>query len=436
MAASDRIWRPFTQHRTAAEPLVIASGNGAMLTAANGEEYLDLTSSWWVTVHGHGQRRIADAIAAQARTLEHAIAADCTTAPAEKLASRLCEMLKTERVFFSDNGSTAVEVALKLAWQYWRNRRVNERTRFIAFSGGYHGDTIGALSAGFSSGFYQKFAQFRLDNFQFAPYPFSWSGDNLARDKEKRALETLEALLRADEDSKLPAAVVMEPLVQAAAGMRICSAEFTAEAVKLAKRSGALVIFDEVMTGFGRTGTMFAQEQLPPDARPDITCLAKGLSGGFLPMGATLCSEELFAQFLGDNFSAAFAHGHSYTANPIAAAAANASLDIFAEENTLARVAKIGEIHRKYLPKTKQFGASRLRQLGAIAAFDVLLDSERGSEYGGRWSLAVKKAFRSKGLLLRPVANTIYLLPPYAISADQLARGWRGVLGALAELPQ
>lgn len=439
MATKSRIWRPFTQHQTAAAPLKMVSGDGAVLTAADGKSYLDLTSSWWVTIHGHCHPKIAAAIAAQAKTLEHALAADCTTDAAERLATRLGEIGGSERVFFSDNGSTAVEVALKLAWQYWQNREITHRTRFISFDGGYHGDTLAALSAGFSSGFYRKFADFRLDNFEFAPYPFSWLGDNLAEEKERRALKVLGQLLKPDRNGKEVAAVIIEPLIQAAAGMRICSGEFTAAAVKLARKSGALVIFDEVMTGFGRSGTMFAQQQLPADARPDLTCLAKGLSGGFLPMGATLCREELFSQFLGGDFDSAFAHGHSYTANPIAAAAANASLAIFAEENTLEKVAAIGKIHQKYLPRTIQLGAVRLRRLGAVAAFDLEWDSaaapnsKQTAEYGGELSLALKRAFYAKGLLLRPLANTVYLLPPYSITAEQLEDGWRGVLEVLAD---
>ncbi len=430
---ADHIWRPFTQHQTADEPLMLRRGEGAVVTAADGRSYLDLTSSWWVTVHGHCHPAIAAAIARQARTLEHALAADCATEPSARLARSLIEMLKADRIFFSDNGSTAVEVALKIAWQYWQNRKVKDRRRFIAFDGGYHGDTLGALSAGFSVGFYQKFKDLRLDRFRFAPYPATWDGDNRAESKEKAALRELERLFAAEGGGDKVAAVIIEPLLQGAAGMRVSSPQFVAEAVRVARRHGALVIFDEVMTGFGRTGSMFAQDQLPQEARPDITCLAKGLSGGFLPIAATSCRDEVFRSFLGQDFSAAFAHGHSYAANPIAAAAANASLRLFAEEDSLRRVAGINAIHRKYLPRTKKFGATKQRSLGAMAAFDLNLQ-KRSGEYGGEYSLKLKKTLRAKGLLMRPLANTLYLLPPYAIGEEQLAEGWQKILETLAEL--
>ena len=465
-----KIWRPFTQHQTATEPIPIKSGEGAVLVAEDGSQYLDLTSSWWVTTHGHTEPTIARAIAKQAQVLEHNIAADSVNEPAKRLAQRLGDALSrtdgtnqsgtkgvkakgdtpprggtprdvtqgdtpprsgtqgsSDYIFFSDNGSTAVEVALKLAWGASSPEEPPSpelQGRFIAFEGGYHGDTLGAMSAGFSSGFYGRFKNLKLNNFAFAPFPATWQGDNQRAQKEKQALDSLTRLLEA----KQPVAVIFEPLVQGAAGMRFTTAEFTDKAVALAKQSGAWVIFDEVMTGFGRLGKLFAQDLLTQ--KPHITCLAKGLSGGFLPMGATAVSKELFTKFLGEDFSTAFAHGHSYTANPIAAAAANASLDIFAQNKVWQQIATINRIHRHYLEKAKTLGAIKPRQLGVIAAFEW----GDTKAYGTKQSIRLKQAFLRQGLLLRPLGNTIYLMPPYNIQPEQLEQGWHKILKTLTEL--
>ena len=307
--AADRafVWHPFTQAKTAAEPIEVASAKGAVLTARDGRDYLDMISSWWVTLHGHAEPRIARAIAVQAQSLEHVIFADVTHAGAAELARRIAALLPgdLERVFFSDNGSTAVEVSLKLSLQYWRNLG-RPRRRIVAFEHGYHGDTFGAMSVGATSGFFEPFRD-RLMETLFLPFPATFDGDNEADVREEAALEAARRLF--EEHGDEIAAVIVEPLVQGAGGMRMCRPSFLTGLATLVREAGALLIFDEVMTGFGRTGAMFACQRA--GVVPDMICLAKGLTGGFVPMAMTACRPGVFDAFLGEDFSKAFAHAHS-----------------------------------------------------------------------------------------------------------------------------
>ena len=424
------VWHPFTQAGTAGPALEIVSGKGAWLHAADGRNILDLISSWWVTLHGHAHPAIAGAVAEQAKRLEHVMFAGFTHAPAARLASRLAKLLPPEltRVFYSDNGSTAVEVALKIAWQYWHNKGETKRKRFLAFSKGYHGDTLGAMSVGSSTGFYTPFDDLVLP-VTFLPFPATWEGDNGAPEKEEEALAKIDTVL-ANESGGEVAAVIIEPLVQGAGGMRMCRPEFLRSLCGRLREAEVLIIFDEVMTGFGRTGSMFACDRA--EVAPDIICLAKGLTGGFLPLAVTICSEKIHNAFLGGDFGSAFAHGHSFTANPLGCTAALASLDLFENDSTLERVAAMEDLHRRRMRDLSRLSnVHNTRVMGSIAAFDL----EGGSkEYGSSWAQHLHEAFLSRGLLVRPLGNVVYLMPPYCIGEDDLHHAYDEIFEVVSHL--
>ena len=414
------LWHPFSQEQTASEPIEIVRGEGIRVFDSEGNEYLDLISSWWVNLHGHAHPTIAAAIAKQATELEHIIFAGFTHPPARNLARRLCELLpaRLERVFFSECGSAAVEIGLKMAIQYWHNRG-EQRHRILAFQNGYHGDTFGAMAAGKASNFFAPFEEMMF-SVTHVPYANTWIDDEGIESKEAAALEQFTAAL--SEHAHEIAVVIVEPLVQGAGGMNTCRPEFISRIVELAHEADVLVMFDEVMTGFGRTGTMFACQQTTV---PDIICLAKGLTGGFSPLAVTVASEKIYEAFLGDKFSMAFAHGHSYTANPLGCAAALASLDVFENENTLERIKAIEKVHQQQIGNiAAAVPIERPRVVGTIAAFEMPDDSP-GYEaaIGGR----LKKAFLDKGLIIRPLGNTVYLMPPYCISDAELEAVYESV---------
>ncbi len=316
---ADHLWYPFTPIDSP-PPLPVVRGEGVWLELADGRRILDAISSWWVTLHGHGHPAIAEAIHRQALQLEQVIFAGFTHEPAEQLAAELTALLPPglDRVFYSDDGSTAVEVALKLARQVWSNRG-EDRRRFIAFEGSYHGDTFGAMAVGARSLFTRAYDPLLFD-VAFAPYPETWIGDTEVEAREAASLAELECLL-AEQPT---AAIILEPLMQGASGMRLSRPEFLRQVAALARAHGTLLIFDEVMTGFGRTGDWFACQHA--GVIPDLICLSKGLTGGFLPMGATVASEAIYDAFRGREPERTFWHGHSYTANPLGCAAALASL--------------------------------------------------------------------------------------------------------------
>jgi adenosylmethionine-8-amino-7-oxononanoate aminotransferase len=424
LIALDRahIWHPFTQSATAAPPVPIVRGQGATLYAADGTEYLDLISSWWVNLHGHAHPAITAAIANQAARLEHVIFADFTHEPAVRLAQRLARALPAplSRVFFSDNGSTAVEAALKLAWQYWRNQG-QPRSRFIAFAGGYHGDTVGAMSTGVSSGFFRAWADM-LFPVDIAPFPETWGHDPDVAEKEQSALSALAMLL--EQNKGQTAAIIIEPLLQGASGMRLCRPEFLAGVRKLADAADCLLIFDEVMTGFGRTGALFACQTAA--VVPDMICLSKGLTGGFLPMAVTVCRERIYEAFLSEKISDAFLHGHSYTANPLGCAAALASLDLLEAPDCTAARARIADVHAERL---YTLPGVHPRHCGTIAALDI----PALEDYGNSAGEALKLALLSRGLLVRPLGKTLYFLPPYCIGEEDLHRAYDGVAEVLGE---
>ncbi len=424
------IWHPYTQHATEQEPVVIARAHGATLVSEEGREILDLVSSWWTCVHGHAHPALNAALAAQADAMEHVMFGGFTHAPAIRLAQGLSAMLpgSLARVFYSDNGSTAVEVALKLAYQYWRNRGEEERTLFLAFDGGYHGDTLGAMSVGRGCGFFGLFEGLMCE---VRPLPFAatFEGDETVEQREADALAAIDNILA--ECGGRAAALIVEPLMQGASGMRLCRPQFLKAVVERAREAGLLVIFDEVATGFGRTGEMFALDHI--GFEPDLVCLSKGLTSGYMPLAATVAREELFEAFLGEDFEKALPHGHTFTANPLACAVALRSLELFEEEETMARVAQIAARHEAALEEIKNHPrVSRPRRLGALLAFDL---AGGGEGYKSDESLKLRDWYLENGLNIRPLGPCVYLMPPFCISEAELERAYAGLLAGLDALP-
>lgn len=407
------IWRPFTQMKTAPHPPKVVKGDGIWLELEDGRRIMDCISSWWVTIHGHAHPVLAQALYDQATTLEQVIFANFTHDPAEQLAQKLLTHLppSLKRVFFSDNGSTAVEVALKMAYQYWQNQGEAKRTRFIGFEGGYHGDTIGAMSLGQSSTWWQTFQPLLFET-DIVPFPATFDGDAQVAEKEAETLDKIKFLLSEERY----AGIVIEPLVQGAAGMRICRPQFLQALSQLAREFGVLLIYDEVMTGFGRTGELFAC--LKAATSPDILCLSKGLSGGCLPLAVTLATETIYQAFYSDDATKAFYHGHSYTGNPLACATGFTSLRLL-EENPQT-FAGMEALHRTYLEQYLQGHPKleKIRTCGTIAAMDVITNESDG--YFNAIAPRLKSQFLEAGFLLRPLGNTIYLMPPYCITSDEL----------------
>lgn len=408
------IWHPLTQHQITPPPLPIVKGEGAYLIDQLGNRYLDLVSSWWVNIHGHAQPDIAKAIYEQALKIEQVIFAGFTHEPAVCLAEELLKLLPQHftKIFYSDNGSTAIEVAIKMAYQYWRNQGETKRSRFIAFNNGYHGDTFGAMALSRESYYFKQFTDlmFAVDMFD---YPATWVGDKNVEEKEQAVLSQLAVYL--DQFAKETVAVVIEPLIQGSGGMHMCRPAFLQQLTALFKSHHILIIYDEIMTGFGRTGELFAC--LKSNTVPDIICLSKGLTGGFLPLSVTACREDIYQAFLGDDFTRALGHSHSYTANPLGCAAALASLQLLQDPKTKSQIKYIEQIHIEELQKLAiNPYIEKTRSCGTIAAFDLALTAD----YGSQTSVNLRTNFLKHGLLIRPISNTIYLLPPYCISPDDL----------------
>jgi adenosylmethionine-8-amino-7-oxononanoate aminotransferase len=412
------VWHPFTQHAIEPPMRNIVRADGAWLTAADGQRILDGISSWWVITHGHRHPHIVEAIKRQADRLDQIIFAEYTHEAAESLAAKLIAIAPSglEHVFFSDSGSTSVEVALKMALGYWRNLD-EPRARIIVMEHGYHGDTIGAMSVGARGPFNEAYEPLL---FEVARIPFPASG------READTFAALNRLCRAGD----AAAFILEPLVLGAGGMRMYPPEVLRELHGICAAHGVLFIADEVMTGWGRTGTRFACEQAA--VTPDILCLSKGLTGGALPLAVTLCRHALFDAHYSPDRRRTFFHSSSFTANPIACAAALANLEVWEQEPVLARVAALSEHQRTQLERFR--GDARfenLRQCGTIAAMDLKVDDAGYlAEVGPR----LRASFRAAGVLLRPLGNTIYVLPPYCISGDELQSLYDAIGRASAEL--
>jgi adenosylmethionine-8-amino-7-oxononanoate aminotransferase len=415
------VWHPFTQAGTARPAILALGARGATIHAADGREYLDMVSSWWVNLHGHAHPAIAQAVADQAGRLEQVIFADFTHEPAARLAARVCKRLPGDlnRVFYSDDGSTAVEVALKLAHQYWGNRG-QHRATYIAFEGGYHGDTAGAMSAGHSSGYFSAWKEM-LFPVETVPFPATWDGDAEVEAKERASLDAIDLIFAANPDHV--SALIVEPLIQGAGGMRMCRPEFLRKLEAKVRDAGSLLILDEVMTGFGRTGDVFAC--VKAGITPDLVCLSKGLTGGFLALSMTVARDHIFEAFLGQDLGRAFLHGHSFTANPLGCAAGLASLDLLEGPACQERIKAIEAIHRERLDGLKGLAnVAHTRLCGTVAALDV---AGGGKGYGADVGPRMKAAFLERGLLLRPLGNVLYLLPPYCVTDDELNRAWDAV---------
>lgn len=385
-----------------------------MLELEDGRTLMDCISSWWVNLHGHAHPDIARAICRQASELEQVIFAGLTHEPAERLARRLVDLLPDglTRVFYSDNGSTAVEVALKMAFQYWKNRGVSGRTRFISFEGAYHGDTLGAMSVSHRSVFTDAFNGLLFD-VDVIPYPETFIDDMDVAEKEARALAALDRLLAARADAY--AALIIEPLVQGAGGMRMCRPEFLRALQKKSRYYDLLIIYDEVMVGFGRTGDYFACRQAK--TLPDIICLSKGITGGFMPLAATVCTDRIYHAFYDESPDKTLYHGHSYTANPLGCAAANASLDLLIKNRR--QFERMAQWHMEGIDMLRrEKRLQRFRVCGTIAAMDVVVSG--GGGYLSALGPLLRKRFMDRGFLLRPLGNVIYILPPYCIRRDEL----------------
>ena len=398
------VWHPFTQMQTAPEPLHIVRALGTKLFDSDGKSYIDANSSWWVNVHGHGHPHLAAALSEQFQQVDHIIFAGATHDSAIRLAKRVVDLLPQEltKVFFSDDGSTAVEVALKMAFQYWFNRGEN-RKRVIALEGAYHGDTFGAMSVGARDVFNKPFEPFFFE-VDFLDFPTTKNAHELLHQAEK--------LLKSGE----VAALIVEPLIQGSSGMRMYPIAFLDQLVSLCKKYGTLVIFDEVMTGWGRTGRMFALNYT--EQVPDIVCLSKGLTGGVLPLGLTVTTEQIYEAFLHDETARAFLHGHSFTGSALACAAANASLDLFEEQDTWEAIERIEEQHLVFAQRLK-----KLEKVSGIGVCGTILRFEINADDSGYFSGKRDQIYQhmlDRGVLLRPLGNVIYINPPYCITNEEL----------------
>ena len=433
MSAPDlHLWHPFTQEGADPAPLRIRRGEGVFLETQDGRQILDAISSWWVNLHGHSHPAIAAAISGQAARLEHVLFAGFSHEPAEELASRLGKIVPAplRHIFFSDDGSTAVEVALKLAIQYWRNCGQPAKCRIVALENAYHGDTFGAMSVSDDSPFTSAFDSLRLPVLRVHSAYCAHCPVGLTRATcQIECLGKLERLL-AERGHEI-AAVIVEPLLQGAGGMIVHPEEFLAGIRRLTTAHDVLLIADEVLTGFGRTGRMFACDRA--GVFPDFMCVAKGLTGGFLSLAATLTTERVHDAFTGADRARAFFHGHSYTANPIACAAANANLHIFDTEPVFERIAAIEQVHAARLPEFAAHpGVADVRHIGSVAAIELKVPD---AGYLSSLRPRLYEFYLNRGVLLRPLGNVVYILPPYVITPRQLNFVYDIIRDSLALLP-
>jgi len=399
------IWHPYTQHKHIQPPIPVIRGKGTLLFDDKDKSYIDAISSWWVTIHGHGHPYIAEKIYEQALRLEQVIFTGFTHEPAVTLAERLLPLLPGDfsRVFYSDNGSTAVEVAIKMAVQYWKNDDHIRRKKILALRNSYHGDTFGSMSVSERSLFTAAFQDYLFEPvFIDAP-----AGGNM---------QQLQAFLL--ERGEEIACFIYEPLLQAAGGMHMYEASHLDTLLSMVKRQGILCIADEVMTGFGRTGELFAGNYLSQKA--DIICLSKGLTGGTMALGVTAATEQVFEAFLSDDRRKTLFHGHSFTANPLACTAALASLDLLQLPDCMQRVRDIHSRHKSFAEKISAYDTVRdVRILGTVIAFEI-----RAGEDGYINAIGpeITQMALEQGIYLRPLGNTVYIMPPYCITTEELER--------------
>jgi adenosylmethionine---8-amino-7-oxononanoate aminotransferase len=399
-------WHPYTQMKNALPVIPVVSASKTLLYAEDGKTYIDAVSSWWTNLHGHAHPHIATQIYKQASQLEHVIFAGFTHQPAVDLAESLLQLLGSnqEKVFYSDNGSTAVEVALKMAFQYWHNQG-QERKMVIAFENAYHGDTFGAMSVSGRNAFTAPFESF-LFNVKTIPVPLAG--------KEQECIRSLQQILN-DHKNEI-ASFIFEPLVQGTAGMIMYDAGILDELIQLCRNEQIVTIADEVMTGFGRTGKFFASDYLRNKA--DIFCFSKGITGGFMPLGVTTCTNRVFEAFLSDQRSKTFFHGHSYTANPLACSAALASLQLLGEKETIQQIENITQQHKHFAKNNSDHQQWKdIRVTGTILAMNFSVTDQ---SYFSTIRDKMYSYFIENGILLRPLGNILYVMPPYCISEEEL----------------
>jgi len=386
----------------------VVRAQGCTLFTEDGREIIDAVSSWWVNIHGHGNPIIAEAIAKQAMELEHVIFAGFTHRPAVDLAEVLLKMLSGnfKKVFYSDNGSTAVEVGVKMALQYFFNRGEKNRKKIISLEDAYHGDTFGAMSVSGKSAFTAPFSDLLFEVI------------HIPRPDDKNVDEVVNRMSKIVSAGDVPA-FIFEPLVQGAAGMQMYSAEHLDRLIEVAHAADVLCIADEVMTGFGRTGKTFAKGYLKQE--PDIICLSKGITGGFMPLGVTACSGKIYDAFYSDDSAKTFFHGHSYTANPLACAAAIASMKLLNDDRCWEQIRFISESHESFRKKIRSHGSVlEARQTGTILAIE--LNTSESSSYFHSTRDMIYEFCLSRNVLLRPLGNIIYLMPPYCMTKEELNR--------------
>jgi adenosylmethionine-8-amino-7-oxononanoate aminotransferase len=413
------IWHPFTALEGAPAPLFIESAEGVYLHTSDGRKIMDAVSSWWVNIHGHCHPEIVKAIAHQAQKLEHVIFAGFTHEPAITLAENLLRLLPPNfsKIFFSDNGSTAVEIAIKLSIQFWKNQGI-KKNKIIAIQGSYHGDTFGAMSVGDRNTFTKVFSDY-LFEVEFIDFP--------TPENEKDVLHQFEEQV----SSGTVAAFIFEPLVQAVAGMKMYSPECLNQLLILSRQNNVITIADEVFTGFGRTGKTFAIDHL--QQRPDLMALSKGITGGSLPLGVTVCSQKIVEAFTSSEAIKTFFHGHSFTANPITCAAANASIRLLLNKDCQDSIQRIHTNHQKFTDSIKNRpSVKEARCLGTIVAIELNTGSH--TSYFNTIRSKIYSYFLDRQILLRPLGNILYFLPPYVITQEQMNEVYQAIRAFLNEL--
>jgi adenosylmethionine-8-amino-7-oxononanoate aminotransferase len=413
---SQYLWHPYTQHKTAQTPIAITKGEGALLWDENNKEYIDAIASWWVNPFGHSNKFIADAIYKQLTTLEHVLFGGFTHEPAVKVAEKLMEILpeNQKKIFFSDNGSTSVEVAIKVALQYFFNKG-EKRTTIIAFEDAFHGDTFAAMAASGISFYTQAFQGMFIDVVRI-PVPL--------KGQEKKSFDALKKVIQEYNC----AGFIFEPLVQGAAGMVMYEPEALDELIKICKKNNVLTIADEVMTGFGKTGKTFAMDYC--QQIPDMMCLSKALTGGTIPMAITTFTQEIFDAFYDDDINKALFHGHTFTANPTGCAAALASFELLQTPEMQANLVRVNANHLVFQESIKNHPkVIATRVLGTIFALEIRKENEE--TYYGTMRTKLYNFFIENGIILRPVGNIVYILPPYIITDAQLQKVYEVVENAL-----
>ncbi|MBL6448195.1 adenosylmethionine--8-amino-7-oxononanoate transaminase [Fulvivirga sp. 29W222] len=406
------IWHPFTPLLGVADPLCVTSASGVYLHTEDGRKIIDANSSWWVNIHGHAHPFIAEKVSEQAKTLEHVIFAGFTHKPAISLAENLLSILpkNQSKIFYSDNGSTSIEVALKMAFQFWYNQGLNKK-RVIAIDGAYHGDTFGSMSVGERSDFTKPFTE-HLFEVEFVDFP--------TEANKASVLERFKNLI----DSNEFASFIFEPIIQGASGMRIYDATLLDQMIQYAQNNSVICIADEVMTGFGRTGKLFASDYLK--YKPDIICLSKGLTGGTMALGVTSCTNAIVDAYMSKDLYKTFLHGHSFTANPIACASANASFELLMKQECQDNIQRITSQHERFKQKHEHTSKLKdIRSLGTILAIEF--ETENDSSYFSEMRNQLYPFFLERNILLRPLGNLIYIIPPYVISNDELEKVYAAI---------